>query len=642
MEPEQEATLKDICETLDLKLPEVGENNAQPAVVLDQPIDMTNWQEAGSIVQPVQPPFALPEQHALRHDSFEHDTMSASDDFPTDNSTTDWPWQMVENDPFLISCLPDFGADGQPLSLLDDNIPFAGSSVFDPLPGLTSGISSDEEPESDLVHEVSARFGALRVSADGQLRYYGAATNYHLLEGSRHDDVVEKSATKKEVLDRIEQAGLDQEIPADLKAHLIDLYFTWHNPSHMNVDRTTFMSTPPGANATAASSGYYSDVLLNAICAIGAAYESRYHPIFVTYPRSLAEYFASRASIFLDTELDCPTIGTVQGLGLLSSHEAARGRDARTWLYGGMAMRLCFDLGLHVDCAPYVKAGLLTDNDARARQSTFWSLAVLNNLSSFHFGRPFRIDSEEITVRLLDQASADDETRSSLVTLEAWTFMCDTMVPLMRKLYGSSSTPLTVLQEISTTVTRRLQDWWQNLPASLQISTERKPPPEVLLLHMTYHHFQILIHRPWTSRRSQPWTGQGPGFRHARRICNNSASSIASLLIQYEKEHSFRRMHSYAINVIFSASLISLFNVIASKAHPPRPDNGVSEAATNLSVCFRALDDLSSSFDSAKRSREHLATIQRKWYMSGIQSPSHAKRAVHNGHVQSRQKRLRT
>lgn len=39
--------------------------------------------------------------------------------------------------------------------------------------------------------------------------------------------------------------------------------------------------------------------------------------------------------MLLEAELECPTIGTVQGLCLLSSHEAAKGRDARNWLYGG-------------------------------------------------------------------------------------------------------------------------------------------------------------------------------------------------------------------------------------------------------------------------------------------------------------------
>lgn len=60
----------------------------------------------------------------------------------------------------------------------------------------------------------------------------------------------------------------------------------------------------------------------------------------MTYPRSLAEYFATKAKILLEADLGCPNIGTIQGLCLLSSYEAARGRDARTWLYGGELLRI--------------------------------------------------------------------------------------------------------------------------------------------------------------------------------------------------------------------------------------------------------------------------------------------------------------
>ena len=126
-------------------------------------------------------------------------------------------------------------------------------------------VSSDEEPESDLVHEVSARFGALRLASDGQLRYYGAATNYHLLAGSRHDEVIETFTTKQEILGRLEQVGLDQEVPTDLEEHLIDLYFTWHNPSHLNVDRDTFFAARSSGVGTAINTGYASALLLNAM-----------------------------------------------------------------------------------------------------------------------------------------------------------------------------------------------------------------------------------------------------------------------------------------------------------------------------------------------------------------------------------------
>lgn len=155
---------------------------------------------------------------------------------------------------------------------------------------------------------------------------------------------------------------------------------------------------------------------------------------------------------------------------------------------------------------------------------------------------------------------------------------------------------------------------------------------------MSYHHFQILIHRPWTSRRSQPWTGQGPGCRHARHMCSTSASAISTLIIRYEKDYSLRYMHNYSVNIIFSAALISMFNVIACQARRVTGAT-LSEPTANLGVFFRALDDLSQSFDSAKRAREHLATIQRKWYLSGNATGSKRPHYFSHGTVGSKRSR---
>jgi hypothetical protein len=43
-----------------------------------------------------------------------------------------------------------------------------------------------------------------------------------------------------------------------------------------------------------------------------------------------------------------------------------------------MAMRIAFDLGLHVDSTGYVTQGILTPAEARARQVAFWGCYVSN------------------------------------------------------------------------------------------------------------------------------------------------------------------------------------------------------------------------------------------------------------------------
>ena len=70
-------------------------------------------------------------------------------------------------------------------------------------------------------------------------------------------------------------------------------------------------------------------------CAVGSAFETRYHPTFITFPKSLAEFFADKAKALLEIELDTPCVATVQSLIILSWHEGASNRDARGWLYSG-------------------------------------------------------------------------------------------------------------------------------------------------------------------------------------------------------------------------------------------------------------------------------------------------------------------
>lgn len=74
-------------------------------------------------------------------------------------------------------------------------------------------------------------------------------------------------------------------------------------------------------------------------CSLGAAFETRYHPSFVTFPKSLGEFFGDRAKELLEIELDSPCVATVQALVILSSHEIGIGSDTRGWLYSGQFCR---------------------------------------------------------------------------------------------------------------------------------------------------------------------------------------------------------------------------------------------------------------------------------------------------------------
>lgn len=53
-------------------------------------------------------------------------------------------------------------------------------------------------------------------------------------------------------------------------------------------------------------------------------------------PRPLSDFFVRRAKVWIDVELSCPAVSTVQAIAILSSYEGAAGRDTRGWVYSGM------------------------------------------------------------------------------------------------------------------------------------------------------------------------------------------------------------------------------------------------------------------------------------------------------------------
>lgn len=293
MNPQQEATLHDICVTLKITLPAINiaasattsgvgtsastadasaATNTEPVLpaVAQTP---ASWPGPAAIdlaefpatIPCNEPPLALSQVHPPRG-SFNdgQDYPSVSDGPPTDSTPIEWPWHMFKSDFFnLTDALYPIPADGDFFAMPqnpESSTPQATNIAN--LPQRENGSSGDEH-ESDLIQQVSASFGALRLSSDGQLRYFGAATNYHLLEGSRHDEDVEILTTKHEILGRLEQAGLNQEVPEELEKDLLELYFEWHNPSHMNVDREIFLAARNNPTPTPIEAGCCSDFLVS-------------------------------------------------------------------------------------------------------------------------------------------------------------------------------------------------------------------------------------------------------------------------------------------------------------------------------------------------------------------------------------------
>ncbi|KAL2832599.1 fungal-specific transcription factor domain-containing protein [Aspergillus cavernicola] len=490
--------------------------------------------------------------------------------------------------------------------------------------------AEEEEEEDEVTNQLSCRLGKLQVTHDGQLRYFGSTSNFTLLDILVDVAPSCQNLSQRVTQDVLENAGLGRNVDETFETHLLQLYFTWHDPCLHAVNEEIFWRSRAQKRYDGVDSLCYSRTLSDAMCAVGATYESIYHPDLVTFPRSLAEFFSDRAKILLESELENPSLATIQALVILSAYEAFCTRDTRGWLYSGMAMRLAFDLGLHLDMAPYVERGTIPYKNYEVRRTTFWAVYVSEQFWGYYLGRPTRSPMDGVTVPKPDRNSSIPPMKwkqygspylsKNMASLPnplglicyQWLSLYDYMLPLTDVLYGCCEISKHQLQELTADTVERLRLWKANLPPELNIYEKAEflqPLPHVLALHMQYHQLMIHCHRPYISRHHiQPQPPQGPGSSHARMMCMESAIAIAKSLTLYERYYSFRRANFQLVSFIFSAALILIFAIV-----PTRQYEHDRDLVVYLSSCFRALDEMGSQFENAKRTSTFLNTLQREW-----------------------------
>ncbi|KAL3417056.1 hypothetical protein PVAG01_11479 [Phlyctema vagabunda] len=294
-----------------------------------------------------------------------------------------------------------------------------------------------------------------------------------------------------------------------------------------------------------------------------------------------------------------------------------------------MAMRLSFNLGLHHDLKPYIAKGAVTTAEADLRQTVFWAAFVVDHVWSFYLGQPFRMSMKGVSLKKPGLTASFRSSKQwtpyvSPSAVQTFTPVVDcvdevcihqvllfeAMAPLSDTLYGSEATSRSSLQEINSQTVAKLHHWKGNLPVGLEVDIENREAtylPHVILLHMQYYQSIIYAYRPCMSKSyTQPQRGPGPDS--ARKMCVDSASTIAQLLRLYEERYTFRRINIQAVAITFSAALLLVFASIFYYHQ-----EGEEEILADLSICFRALDELAPSWDTAKRAREFLVQLQRHW-----------------------------
>ncbi|KAH7052015.1 hypothetical protein B0J12DRAFT_698707 [Macrophomina phaseolina] len=469
--------------------------------------------------------------------------------------------------------------------------------------------STDDEDQSAVTNQLSARLGSLLMTDSGEWHFYGATSNLNLARGKLASALYAKPNEKRRRAHvRLEAAGIDQAISSELEDHLLQLFFTWHNPSLYTVDRDIFSK---------ARKEYAEG------CAVGAAFETRKHP---DLPSPLADFFASRATTLLDIELEHPRIATVQALAILSSHEAAWTRDTQGWLFSGMglanirnsgmALRLAIDFGLHVSAKPYVEAGSMSRDEARGRSVAFWGAFATDRMWGLYVGRPFHNISPAISMETPIPFSQNmerywtpvsrgrhgpenDLLDNQEVLVERSAQLSWIMSPLEGSLYFQADVSKVELQRLAEDTWENLLAWRRNLAKEIDLDLD-SPMPAKCVPH-------ILVLQPFVAKRYiQPYPLVSRGPQHAREMCVRAASRIAILLSWYEERYSLSYVNIQVVQITFSAALILVYATL-SEGNPQRH----RKLTGHLEMCCRALAELGNTFSNATRTLDVLLHVKR-------------------------------
>lgn len=152
----------------------------------------------------------------------------------------------------------------------DENYAFSESSPEQAIvENAQANVVPKSNPESDselLLDQLSGRMGSLQIAEDGQLRFYGATSNLHIL----HNGPLSLSRSKfrspsEQGTDLLRGAGVGHVVEDDIEDHLLKLYLAWEDPSIHVVEESVFWRERMVCKAGGHASSLYSEVLTNAM-----------------------------------------------------------------------------------------------------------------------------------------------------------------------------------------------------------------------------------------------------------------------------------------------------------------------------------------------------------------------------------------
>ncbi|KAI6897323.1 hypothetical protein KC334_g10396, partial [Hortaea werneckii] len=170
-----------------------------------------------------------------------------------------------------------------------------------------------------------------------------------------------------------------------------------------------------------------------------------------------------------------------------------------------MAIRLAFDLGLHISTKKYVEEGSMSASEAKARSITIWGCFMNDRAWGLYLGRPFHTNVNDIVaerplagdvyIDVLSWSPVSSSDRQEVDSgspnpsgclLERWISLHEIMSVLGHNLYVSEDVTKLELQALAEQTYARLLDWEASLPHQLVVDKSSLDTavhlPQVLVL----------------------------------------------------------------------------------------------------------------------------------------------------------------
>ncbi|PPQ92012.1 hypothetical protein CVT25_004869 [Psilocybe cyanescens] len=495
-------------------------------------------------------------------------------------------------------------------------------------------LSSDN---GDPTKEICIPTQSLKIEEGGLIHHYGntAPFRFESLEvpsqPSRFPALAENpDATYVLVVDGVNDdfcnpdfdwsRHLPTAVPLDRRSHdkALDLLFKFFTSWCLRMIPALFLRDMYRALCVPSSqpppkTPHYSPMLHNALVALALAFldDHRFRDL------KARQYFANTAKSFIEAECQKPNLSVVHALSVLASYHSSQGEQTLGYMYFGMSARMAQALGLNVDCAEWVKLGLIDEADRLDRHWANWTTFTQDVCWSLYVGRDFCVtaptDTElgkDVSLPFVDSeydqmpwvhpaAGIDPQPNYLTKTFEA---TCELLLisrrimDVVNGLNRARSRPFAV-DELISDIDLKLNTWRGSLSPELEVTVKSRPTatPHKLMLHLAYWWLFILLHRPFFHRKARPIYSTDREIDHVK-LCRRAAENIMELLATWRSLYSLRYCPITLIQTVFSAGTIYLLTAM--------------QAGSGVRI---AQKELRHSLDQQKLVMQYLHEIGRSW-----------------------------